>query len=205
MNGEYVDDWRPPVVEYEVPDELRLPWQKFQPGGSHWTLCEDLVCKIEEHILRGASVDAARVLVGVRARTWRDWVKGNREGREPYVTVFQRFAMAKAHKEVSALRIIRAAGEVADADTAVKASKLTLEYTRPEKYAPQRNVKVDVRTTLSVDDAALARLATTLGVMGNQRIGQYVDTTLAPPPVTLAAIAAAGVPVDADVDADPAD
>ena len=172
-------DWRPEPLPYRVPDHLRLPLEPHTGAPSKYGGCTEDTCRrLEALVINGASVLAAKSMVGLTKMRWRDWTLAAQEGRDPFKTFMARVQMATAYVEAVCTTTIQSAVVHPDANVALKAADTKLRHVAPSRYAPKSRVdhKVSASMTvninvlqavLSADPRKLASLAERLAVEGD--------------------------------------
>lgn len=163
-------DWRPPPLPYRVPARLRLPLESKVGAPSVYGGCtEDLCRRVEQLVINGSSVAAAKTLVGLTRTRWNEWKRAAEQHREPYSIFMERVRLAQAHVEATCTTTIHSAAVHPDPKVAVPAAVKALEMQFPRAYAPKRtidhkisasvNVNVNVlQAVLSADPSKLAAL-----------------------------------------------
>ena len=145
-------DWRLDEVPYER--EPRVPgivcWGDTPGPFPEW-VSEALCRKIEDLILNGSSVLAAKHLAGIPTKRWQQIIQGAREDRDPYRTFLDRLKRAEEHAVVHCERTIAAASEHPDAAIAAKYAQKRLEIMRPGRWLPASKAKLDVTVKGRVD------------------------------------------------------
>ena len=138
-------DWRLEEVPYER--EPRVPgiacWGDTPGPFPEW-VSEALCRKVEDLILNGSSVLAAKHLAGITTKKWQQILQGAREDRDPYRTFLDRLKQAEEHAVVHCERTIAAASEHPDAAIAAKYAQKRLEIMRPGRWLPASKAKLDV-------------------------------------------------------------
>lgn len=135
-------DWRADPVPYDVPDHLRLP--TTHPP----TTCTEALCRrIEQLVISGVSVRAAKTTCGVSRDNWRQWEGYAKHDQQPYWQMFERMRLAMAYRETTLSRTLGAAAEHPDPSVALKATDKLLSVTAPKLYAPQKAAPTQQNTT----------------------------------------------------------
>jgi hypothetical protein len=154
-------EWRGPELPYVVPPELRLPMEQLSGAPSSFGGCTEDVCRrIEQMVINGSSVLAAKSVIGIIPPRWKEWKAHAKAGKYPFTTFFERMKLATAYVEATCTTTIHRAAVHPDPKVAVPAAKLKLEHIAPERYAPRSTKRVEMHASVSVDVRHLQAIAT---------------------------------------------
>lgn len=175
---ELVDgEWRGPELPYVVPPELRLPLEQLSGAPSSFGGCTEDVCRrIEQMVINGSSVLAAKSVIGIIPPRWKEWKAHAKAGKYPFTTFFERMKLATAYVEATCTTTIHRAAVHPDPKVAVPAAKLKLEHIAPERYAPRSTKRVEMHGSVNVDvrhlHAILSTDPTKLAALSQALIGE---------------------------------
>lgn len=173
-------DWRADPLAYEVPEDLRLP--TTHPPTS----CTEALCRrIEQLVITGVSVRAAKTTCGVSRDNWRQWEGYAKQDKQPYWQMMERMRLAMAFREATLIRTVGAAAEHPDPGVALKATDKLLGVTNPAKYAPKTvpTSSNSVTNNVQVNVNGLDALRT-MGPEQIRALGELFAGKTAPDPVT---------------------
>ena len=178
------DDWRPPPLPYRVPMRLRLPLEPKTGAPSVYGGCtEDLCRRIEQLVINGSSVAAAKTLVGLTRTRWNEWKRAAEQHREPYSIFMERVRLAQAHVEATCTTTIHSAAVHPDPKVAVPAAKMKLEQMAPARYAARTRKDVNVNVSGRIDMQvlqAIAHLPDATGAVPRLGMRAWTDEAAAP-------------------------